>query len=515
MNKIKPEIVVLDFGGQYTQLIAKKIRKLGYYTEIVFYDISLKQLKQKYPKLKALVLSGGPNSVYDKNAYKIDSEIWKSDFYILGICYGMQLLVNQNKGVVDQSQNGEYGLIEIQVDNKEKLFMNMQKKQNVFMSHSDNITNLGCKFDLIASSKNCIAAIKHKELNFYGVQFHLEVDHTENGEQILLNFCDQIANLEKNWSMKSYVKQKIIDIRKIVKKEKVLLAISGGVDSSVAAVLIKKAIKDQLHCIFINTGLLRKNEVLNITKYYNSQLGLNFINMNAKKQFLDGLKNVTNPEEKRKIVGKLFIDTFNYYCIAYKEFDFLAQGTIYSDVIESSHASKQQKVIKSHHNVGGLPKNLNFKLLEPLRDLFKDEVRELGKELGIDSKILNQHPYPGPGLSIRIIGEVTAEKIEILQKIDDIYLQTLEKNGYYDLISQAAVFLLPVKAVGVKGDNRAYGYCCVLRAVKTNDFMTASVCELPYKLLNELSTKIINQVDEITRVLYDITSKPPGTIEWE
>lgn len=513
---MKTEIVIFDFGSQYTQLLSTKVRQLGYYNEIVPSETTYQKLKTQYPHLKAIILSGGPSSVYDQDAYQLDPLIWSSEYAILGICYGMQLMIHQNGGTITRGNSSEYGRANLTIKNNNNSILDqISQNTQVWMSHTDQVINLGNKFIALAYSGDIIVVVAHIDRPHWGVQFHVEVEQSTEGLKILQNFCQKIARLTNNWNLTNWTDQTIAEIKNRVGNKQVLLALSGGVDSSVTAVLIHRAIGQQLHCVFVDNGLLRLNETQEVITSYRQLLGLNLHVINAQELFYQKLKGITDPETKRKIIGQTFIEVFEQYQLSHPEISFLAQGTIYPDVIESAAASNKQKVIKSHHNVGGLPNKLKWPLLEPLRFLFKNEVRKVGMSLSLDSTIIKRHPFPGPGFGVRIVGEVTAEKCEILKKADAIFIKELINHQLYDQVSQAAVILLPIKAVGVVGDNRSHGYACVLRAVKTNDFMTAEVSQLTHHLLNGVATKIINQVPEISRVLYDLTTKPPGTIEWE
>ncbi|MGY6172428.1 glutamine-hydrolyzing GMP synthase [Candidatus Mycoplasma pogonae] len=513
MNK---EAVILDFGSQYTQVLARRIRELNVYVEVVPFDTTAEKLRNQYPDLKAIILSGGPSSVYMQNHYKIDSEILNLNLPILGICYGMQIITELMGGKVELADVQEFGKARLKLESKQNnLLKNIPDNSIVWMSHADHVTVLPENFETLAISDNSIAVIENIEKQLYGIQFHPEVTHSEYGAKILSNFLFEIANCLKNWSMANFTQNKITEIQKTVGKNHVILALSGGVDSSVAATLIQKAIGDQLTCIFVDTGLLRKNEAKKVLEIYSKNFSINLKLVNAQERFFKGLQGVTEPEEKRKIMGKIFVNIFQEESQKITNAKFLAQGTIYPDVIESSSTGEASKVIKSHHNVGGLPKNLKLELLEPLRELFKDEVRQLGLELGLPYDVVYRHPFPGPGLAIRIIGEVTSEKAEILKEVDALFINKLHNEKLYHHVSQAFAVLLPVKTVGVMGDNRTYENVVALRCVNTIDFMTAQSTNLPWEFLNSLSNEIINKVQKVNRVVYDITSKPPGTIEWE
>ena len=517
------KILILDFGSQYTQLIARRIRELNIYSEIHPYDLDIKTLKEFSPK--AIILSGGPNSVYEDDTPKAPKEIFKLSIPILGICYGMQTLINQFGGKVETSSKREFGYAEIRAHGHSKLFKDIQDRSNdeghglldVWMSHGDKVTDIPQNFKVIASNVSTpIAAIADEEKLLYGVQFHPEVTHTKQGKNILKRFSLDIAKCSPSWNMPDYVNTAVNSIKEQVQSDHVILGLSGGVDSSVAAALIHKAIGNQLTCIFVDHGLLRLDEGKKVMETFNKNLGVKVIHVDASKKFMDDLKGISDPEEKRKIIGKDFIDIFQEEAKKIDNAKWLAQGTIYPDVIESAGGkTKKAHNIKSHHNVGGLPKDLNLNLLEPLRELFKDEVRELGIALGLPKEMVYRHPFPGPGLGVRILGEVKEEYANLLRQADQVFIDELKKSGWYDKTSQAFTVFLPVKSVGVMGDGRTYEYVVSLRAVVTSDFMTAHWAELPYDLLAQISNRIINEVKGINRVVYDISGKPPATIEWE
>lgn len=508
------QIVILDYGSQYTQLLAHRIRKLNVYAEVVSFKTAATDLK-KYPNLKGIILSGGPSSVYARDAYSIDQEIFNLNLPILGVCYGMQLITEIFGGKVELANSQEFGKAILHIEEQDKLLADVPNDSQVWMSHADHLTQMPQNFVQLARSDSSVAAIANLNKNIYGIQFHAEVTQSEYGTQMLENFCFKIANCIKDWTMKEFITEKIAEIKATVGEEQVILGLSGGVDSSVAAVLIAKAIGKQLTCIFVDTGLLRKNEAEKVMSTYAKAFDINIKLINAQEQFYQALKGVADPEAKRKIIGHNFIEVFNEEAKKLNNAKFLAQGTIYSDVIESSAEGHSSQTIKSHHNVGGLPEELNFTLLEPLRNLFKDEVRKVGKELGIPEAMINRHPFPGPGLGIRVIGEVTKEKCDILREVDNIFIKQLIKANLYNKTSQAFVTLLPTKTVGVMGDNRTYDYVVALRCVNTIDFMTASATHLPWEFLETVVNEIINKVEKVNRVVYDVTSKPPGTIEWE
>jgi GMP synthase (glutamine-hydrolysing) len=507
-------VLIIDFGSQVTQLIARRIREFGVFCEVKNFNISLEEIKKNLPR--AIIFSGGPSSVYEENAPKISPQIFDLNIPILGICYGEQLICDMLDGKVEKSFEREFGKAEIEIIKDSKFFKDFQNHQ-VWMSHGDHISKIPQGFEVIAKTpKAPFAGIANEEKKIYGVQFHPEVYHSIDGAKILKNFVVEIAGCKPDWSMKNFKDEQIADIKKIVGDKKVICGLSGGVDSSVVATLINEAIGKQLTCIFVDHGLLRKNEGEQVKEIFTKNFVTNFVYCDAKKLFLDKLKGVSDPEQKRKIIGKTFIEVFDEEASKINGAEFLAQGTLYPDVIESSHPNKgASQTIKSHHNVGGLPENMKLKLLEPVRMLFKDEVRALGRELGVPEIIVSRHPFPGPGLAIRILGEITEEKIKILQEADAVYIDEIKKAGLYDKIWQAFCALLPVKTVGVMGDARTYEYVLALRAVTSVDGMTAEVYNFESSFLCEVSNRIINEVRGINRVVYDYTSKPPGTIEWE
>ena len=507
-------IVILDFGSQYNQLIARRVREMGVYAEVVPFHEDIDKILERKPK--GIILSGGPASVYAKGAPTLDKRIFDANIPILGLCYGMQLITHLHGGEVARADKQEFGKASLKLDKKESLiFKNIPDNTIVWMSHADHVNKMAEGFEIIAHTDSSIAAIENRDKKIYAFQYHPEVTHSEHGFEMLKNFVFEIVGAEKNWSMENYIETTVKEIKEKVEDKKVILGLSGGVDSSVAAMLINKAIGKQLTCIFVDTGLLRKNEAKSVMDVYAQNFDMDIKCINAEERFLSKLKGVEDPEEKRKIIGKEFIEVFNEEASKLKDAEFLAQGTIYPDVIESVSVKGPSVTIKSHHNVGGIPEDLNFKLLEPLRELFKDEVRKVGRELGIPDYMVDRHPFPGPGLGIRILGEVTKEKADILREADDIFIEELRKEGLYSKVSQAFVVLLPVKSVGVMGDERTYEYTAVLRSANTIDFMTATWSRLPYEFLEKVSNRILNEVKGINRLTYDISSKPPATIEWE
>jgi GMP synthase (glutamine-hydrolysing) len=512
------KILIIDFGSQFTQLIARRIRELGVFSEIISHKkIKLKDIDRT---VKGIILSGGPLNVYQINKYSFDKKIINLNIPILGICFGHQILSKLNGGRVKQSKHREFGLASINKKKDSLLtknFFNKQKSKKVWMSHADQVSKLPKNFKVIASSTNSKFAIVENRLKrFYGIQFHPEVTHTENGKKLIGNFIFLICKIKRNWSSKDQKIQLIKEVKDQVGSEKVICALSGGVDSSVVAQLLNKAIGKKLYCIFVNTGLLRKNEEVQVVQTFKKRLKMNLIYVNAEKEFLKKLHNVSDPEKKRKIIGNLFIKIFERYAKKIKNVKFLAQGTLYPDLIESkSVTGSQTSKIKSHHNVGGLPKKMKLKLVEPLKFLFKDEVRKLGLELNLSKDIISRHPFPGPGLAIRMPGLITNDKIKILKEADYYFIQALKDHGLYHKIWQAYAALLPVKTVGVMGDNRTYEYLCLLRAITSEDGMTADFYEFKKSFMETISNQIVNSIRGINRVVYDITSKPPSTIELE
>ncbi len=506
------KIIVLDFGSQYNQLIARRIREMGVYSALLPHTIKASEIKAM-EGIKGIVFSGGPKSVYDDDAFKVDEEIFNLGLPILGICYGMQLTAKYFKGEILSSPKREYGKMNILIEDKSLLFKDLYDEEEVWMSHGDYVAKIPQGFKLLAKSQNgLVASIANEEKKIYCVQFHPEVRHTVNGNKMLHNFVFEICHANNNWSMKNYLDMQIEQIRKTVKDKKVLCGLSGGVDSTVVAVLLHKAIGHNLTCMFIDHGLLRQNEgdeVMAACKKFD----MNVIRINAKERFLSKLQGVTDPEKKRKIIGNEFVYCFDEESRKLGDFDFLAQGTLYTDVIESGTATAQ--TIKSHHNVGGLPKDMKFKLIEPLNVLFKDEVRALGLEMGLPYEIVWRQPFPGPGLAIRIIGDITEEKLEIVRKSDAILREEIASAGLDKEIWQYFTALTNMKSVGVMGDGRTYNYAIAIRAVTSIDGMTADWARIPYDVLDKISRRIVNEVAGVNRVLLDCTSKPPATIEFE
>ena len=508
-------IVILDYGSQYTQLIARRIREQQVFSEIIRFDTPAAKLRENMPQ--GIILSGGPNSVFEEGAPGIDPEIFNLGVPVLGVCYGMQLMSQQLGGAVEPGTEREYGKTEMTTVPGNELFAGLPEQFIVWMSHGDRVSKIPEGFQVSATSGNCpYAAIRNEAKKFYAIQFHPEVVHTQYGNQIIGNFLFKICGCKADWKLSSWIEETVEKLKEQVGNEEVVLGLSGGVDSSVVAVLLHKAIGKRLHCIFVDNGLLRYNEDKQVEQMFRSKLDLDLHIAHAAQRFYAALKGVSDPEQKRKIIGREFINVFAEEARKFKSAKFLGQGTIYPDVIESSSALKgPSQTIKSHHNVGGLPPDLKFELVEPLRDLFKDEVRAVGRVLGMDSELLDRQPFPGPGLGVRILGEVTEEKVKLLQQADLRVQEEVKKLPEYKTIWQTFAVLLPAKSVGAMGDQRTYEYTCAIRSVNSIDAMTADWTHLPYETLATMSNRIINEVRGINRVVYDISSKPPATIEWE
>ena len=506
-------ILILDFGGQYNQLIARRVRECNVYSEVVPFNISLEKIKEKNPK--GIIFTGGPASVYGEDSPKCAEGIFELGIPVLGICYGMQLMTHTLGGKVARADKREYGTIEVKINNESKLFKGFENTNNFLMSHTDFVEKVPEGFSNIGYTESCPnAAMENEEKKLYGIQFHPEVNSSVNGIQVIHNFVYDICGCTGDWIISSFVEESIAKLKEKIGDKKALCALSGGVDSSVAAVLLSKAIGKNLTCIFVDHGLLRKNEGDEVEEIFRNKFDINLIRVNAKEQFLAKLAGVTDPEKKRKIIGEEFIRVFEKEAKKIGQVDYLVQGTIYPDVIESGLG--KSSVIKSHHNVGGLPDYVDFKeIVEPLRDLFKDEVRKTGLELGIPENLVFRQPFPGPGLAIRIIGEITEDKLNILQEADYIFREEITKAGLHKNINQYFAVLTNLRSVGVMGDERTYDYTLALRAVETTDFMTGVWSKIPYDVLEKVSSRIVNEVNHINRVVYDITSKPPATIEWE
>ncbi len=516
MTKIKNKgVVIIDFGSQYTKLIARRIRENMVFSEILSPQSDKHTIMKNNPA--AIILSGGPKSVNDNSLINYNKSIFEANIPILGICYGLQLIVKNHGGKIDSEGSGEYGLANVDLKDENILFSGCKNTSKVWMSHGDKALMLPKKWKLLAVSSNgVIAAIANKENNRFATQFHPEVSHTENGKTIIKNFLFKIAKCSPKWTPENFINEKIQTLRKIVGDKKVLVGVSGGVDSSVVAALIKKAIGNKMIAVLIDHGLMRKGEVMECKKFLREGLNIKINVYDESNIFFNELRGLQNPEKKRKAIGAQFIRSFDRVSNEFSDIPFLAQGTLYPDVIESGVSdSNTANVIKSHHNVGGLPKKINFQLIEPLRELFKDEVRSIGYELGLGKLLAGRHPFPGPGLSVRIIGEVTQKRVNILQESDKIYIDILHEDNLYDDIWQAFAILVPIKTVGVMGDKRTYENLIALRAVTSEDGMTADWFKMPSKTLQKVSSKIINNVAGVNRVVYDVTSKPPGTIEWE
>jgi GMP synthase (glutamine-hydrolysing) len=508
-------LLVLDFGSQYSELIARRLRELNIYSELHPYHMPIEEIKKLNPK--GIILSGGPDSVYEKDAPTISADVFKLGIPVLGLCYGMQLIAKLLGGEVDKSHRAEYGKTRLFVKDHNDLFQNVPETTEVWMSHGDSVSALPPKFNISASTDNTqIAAMSNRVDDIYAMQFHPEVAHSIKGMKMLKNFAHTICGMSGDWTMANYINESVEQIRAQVGDSKVLLGLSGGVDSSSLAFLLHKAIGDNLVCMFIDQGFMRYQEPENLVEIFDKQAHLKVHYIDAKDRFMSAIKGVSDPEEKRKIIGREFIRTFEEESAKLGVFKFLAQGTLYPDVVESAQSVSGKAVkIKSHHNVGGLPEDMQFGLVEPFRKLFKDEVREVGRQLKLPEEIVNRHPFPGPGLAIRILGEITEERLSILKHADKIIRDVIVKHNLHDSLWQVFAVLLPVRSVGVMGDKRTYSYPIVLRAVSSEDGMTADWAKLPYDVLEEIANRVINEVHDVNRVVYDITSKPPGTIEWE
>ncbi len=507
------KIIIIDFYGQYNQLIARRVRELNVYSEILPFNTSIDVIKNKNPK--GIIFTGGPASVFEENAPKCDKEIFNLGIPILGICYGMQLMTHMLGGKVQKADKREYGVTNVKINNSSKLFTGFQESNDCLMSHTDFVDILPQGFENIASTSHCPnAGMQNTQKDFYGIQFHPEVNHTNKGTDMIKNFVYNICGCSGNWKISSFVEETVQSLKEKIGNKKALCALSGGVDSSVSAALVNKAIGKNLTCIFVDHGLLRKNEAEEVEETFTKNFDVNFIKIDARERFLKKLEGITDPEQKRKIIGKEFINVFEEEAKKIGTVDYLVQGTIYPDIIESGVGVGAK--IKSHHNVGGLPEHVDFKeIVEPLRDLFKDEVRKVGLELGLPEFLVYRQPFPGPGLGIRVIGDITSAKLDILRDADFIFRDEIAKAKLHKSINQYFAVLTNVKSVGVMGDERTYDYTIALRAVTTSDFMTASWSKIPYEVLEKVSSRIVNEVKHVNRVVYDITGKPPATIEWE
>jgi GMP synthase (glutamine-hydrolysing) len=513
MPTVHETVIILDFGAQYTQLIARRVREAHVYCEILPFNTSMAGILKRKPR--GVILSGGPDSVYSLNAPHSDPALWDHPIPVLGICYGFQLLSYQMGGKVQHAEKREYGLAEMEVLKHTPLLSNVSPRSKVWMSHGDSIVDLPPGFEIVGKTSNSIAAAENRERRIYGLQFHPEVVHTEEGKTILENFLFHVCQCRGDWTPASFIDESIQRIRQQIGSGRAICALSGGVDSTVAAVLVDRAIGERLTCIFVNNGVLRKDEFPEVLSNLKERLKLHVIGVDASKQFLDRLSGVTDPEMKRKIIGTEFIAVFEEEARKLGRTEFLVQGTLYPDVIESVSVKGPSATIKSHHNVGGLPETMKLSLVEPLRELFKDEVRLIGKELGLGDEIVQRQPFPGPGLAVRILGEVTPERVHLLQNADEVVLSEIRAAGLYSAIWQSFAVLLPVRSVGVMGDDRSYDYTIAVRAVHSRDGMTADWVRLPYEVLERISNRLVNEVQGINRVVYDISSKPPATIEWE
>jgi GMP synthase (glutamine-hydrolysing) len=511
---LRDSILIVDFGSQYTQLIARRIREAKVYSEIHPHSISIDEIKNLNPN--GIILSGGPMSVYDDDAPIIDSEIFNLRIPVLGICYGLQFICKTFNGIVEPAADREYGKSILRNIDDSDILKNVEDASVVWMSHGDYLTELPPGFRVVGESDHSpICVVSNTSKNIYGLQFHPEVVHTEEGVKILRNFVIDICNCENDWTSENFIEQKSKEIKELIGGSKAICALSGGVDSTVAAVLINKAIEGDLVCIHIDNGLMRKNESEKVKKLFEDKLQLNYLHIDAADRFLSKLKGIADPEEKRKIIGLTFIEVFEEEAVKIKGVEYLIQGTLYPDVIESVSVKGKSATIKTHHNVGGLPEKMNLKLIEPFRELFKDEVRDVGKNLKVPDEFIRRHPFPGPGLAVRILGEVTKEKLDILRDADDIFINSIKAEGLYNIIWQAFTVLLPVSTVGVMGDSRTYEFVLALRAVTSQDGMTADWFTFDHDFLSEVANKIINKVRGVNRVVYDVSSKPPATIEWE
>ncbi|WP_032094093.1 glutamine-hydrolyzing GMP synthase [Necropsobacter rosorum] len=516
------KILILDFGSQYTQLIARRVREIGVYCELWAWDVTEEQIRDFNPT--GIILSGGPESTTEENSPRAPDYVFRANVPVLGICYGMQTMAMQLGGLTENSNHREFGYASVDLKATDSLFAKLNDdltasapKLDVWMSHGDKVTQLPPHFNVTGTTPTCpIAAMSDETRRFYGVQFHPEVTHTKSGLALLTNFVVAICGCETKWTAENIIEDAVARIKQQVGDDEVILGLSGGVDSSVTALLLHRAIGKNLHCVFVDNGLLRLNEADQVMQMFGDKFGLNIIRVNAEDRFLTALNGIADPEAKRKTIGKVFVDVFDEEAHKQTRVKWLAQGTIYPDVIESA-ASKTGKahVIKSHHNVGGLPDYMKLGLVEPLRELFKDEVRKIGLALGLPAEMLNRHPFPGPGLGVRVLGEIKKEYCDLLRRADAIFIEELYNSGWYDKVSQAFTVFLPVKSVGVMGDGRKYDWVVSLRAVETIDFMTAHWAHLPYDLLGKISNRIINEVNGISRVVYDVSGKPPATIEWE